>query len=62
VFSYPYQAVKGGYIARQGIIPGGIPLHLSSLLQIVRHQYTIRRIEQLLADLGELLDGPEAID
>lgn len=28
--------------------------------EVERHQCTIKRIEQLLADLGELLDGPEA--
>jgi len=30
--------------------------------EIERHQCTIRRIEQLLADLGEPFDGPEAPD
>ncbi len=30
--------------------------------EIERHQCTIRRLEQLLVDLGEPLDGPEAID
>ena len=28
--------------------------------EVERHQCTARRIEQLLADLGEPLDGPEA--
>ncbi len=30
--------------------------------EVERHQCTIRRLEQLLADLGEPLDGPEATD
>jgi hypothetical protein len=30
--------------------------------EVERHQCTVRRIEQLLADLGEALDGPEATD
>lgn len=30
--------------------------------EVERHQCTLRRLEQLLADLGESLDGPEAID
>ncbi len=30
--------------------------------EVERHQGTIRRIEQLLADLDEPLDGPEARD
>ncbi len=30
--------------------------------EVERHQCTIRRIEQLLADLDEPLDGPEARD
>jgi site-specific recombinase XerD len=30
--------------------------------EVERHRCTVRRIEQLLADLGEPLDGPEATD
>jgi len=30
--------------------------------EVERHQCTIRRLEQLLMDLGEPLDGPEAAD
>ena len=30
--------------------------------EVERHQCTIRRIEQLLADLGEPLDGPDALE
>jgi hypothetical protein len=30
--------------------------------EVERHQCTVRRIEQLLAELGEPLDGPEAAD
>jgi hypothetical protein len=30
--------------------------------EVERHQCTIRRLEQLLVDLGEPLDGPEEID
>ena len=30
--------------------------------EVERHQCTIRRIELLLADLGESLDGPEALE
>jgi hypothetical protein len=30
-----YQLMVRGYVPRQWIIPGGFPLHLSSLLQIV---------------------------
>jgi hypothetical protein len=30
--------------------------------EVERHQCTVRRIEQLLVDLGESLDGPEATD
>ena len=30
--------------------------------EVERHQCTVKRIEQLLADLGESLDGPEATD
>jgi hypothetical protein len=30
--------------------------------EVERHQCTVRRIEQLLTDLGESLDGPEATD
>jgi hypothetical protein len=32
----PYQLMIWGQIPRQWIIPSGFPLHLSSLLQIVR--------------------------
>jgi hypothetical protein len=31
----PYQFMVRGQVPRQGIIPGGFPLHLSSLLQII---------------------------
>lgn len=30
--------------------------------EVERHQCTIRRLEQLLKDLGEAIDGPEAND
>src|SRR5258708_37100789 len=30
--------------------------------EVERHQCTIRRLEQLLTDLGEPIDGPEATD
>jgi hypothetical protein len=30
---FPYQIIKSGDVARQGIIPGGLPLHLSSPLK-----------------------------
>jgi hypothetical protein len=30
--------------------------------EVERHQCTIRRLEQLLTDLGESIDGPEATD
>ena len=30
--------------------------------EVERHQYTVRRIEQLLTELGETIDGLEAID
>jgi hypothetical protein len=29
---------------------------------VERHECTIRRLEQLLTDLGESLDGPEAFE
>jgi hypothetical protein len=30
--------------------------------EVERHQCTIRRLEQLLTELGEAIDGPEAIE
>jgi len=30
--------------------------------EVERHKCTVKRIEQLLTDLGESLDGPEATD
>jgi hypothetical protein len=30
--------------------------------EVERHHCTVKRIEQLLADLGEPLDGPEALE
>ncbi len=30
--------------------------------EVERHLWTIRRIEQLLVDLGEPIEGPEALD
>lgn len=43
----PYQAIKGSDVARQGIIPGGFPPHLSSLLPIIRWVFLFLRLRPL---------------
>src|SRR5258708_33997574 len=46
----------------QGIIPGGIPLHLSSLLQIVRCFFLLLRLRELRVMSGSQFSPLDKVD